>query len=780
MLASPAPLKTALAYDVFQGQSDSSLAVPSDKHLRSRTSGDQRVKEQVLMTVKRQKPRSSQSSSTLSYTTRGSMYDGVNDNYNTARTQFYSKQQAGSSSWGYPQVFNGTLKKDTDNKRFSSYSQMENWNRQYKSLGSPTSPSSDFVYMQNLKNSRSEPDLTAEPRATLRKQSQLQAQRGGGGGGGGRATQSRYSFYSNHSTQQNTQQKKRGFAPTRTPSSISGVRQEVYGNGHAQMYNTMQKQESYGGTQSQMYNTMQKQESYGGTQSQMYNTLHKQDMYGTANMPIRDEFDSGMSIEKAIELLSYPDEKYQTSGAYNIQHACYQDENAKNRVCQLNGIEKLIVLLHSPNHNVQQAAAGALRNLVFKNTANKIETSRRGGIREAVSLLKRTSNPEIQKQLTGLLWNLSSTDELKAELIQEALPVLTDHVIIPYSGWSEYSTKVQRNEIDPEVFFNATGCLRNLSSADAGRQTMRNCRGLVDSLVFYAQSCVAANQPDNKSVENCTCILHNLSYHLDSEVPNKYTDLTEKQNQMARNHETDKTSMGCFSNKSDKVQSNNFELPLPEEESNPRGSNLLFHSNTIRTYLALLGLSKKDSTLEACAGALQNLTASKGLMSNGMSQIIGVKEKGLPHIARLLQSGNSDVVKTGTSLLSNLSRHPALHKSMGNQVLPDVARLLSHPVGNNTSNSEDILSSACYTMRNLVMADPQLGKQNLSGNLLSNVVNMCKSSASPKAAEAARVFLSDMWSQKELQSLLKQQGLDKNMMGALTGSTLKSVMSRAF
>lgn len=52
-------------------------------------------------------------------------------------------------------------------------------------------------------------------------------------------------------------------------------------------------------------------------------------------------------------------------------------------------------------------------------------------------------------------------------------------------------------------------------------------------------------------------------------------------------------------------------------------------------------------------------------MSSGMSQLIGLKEKGLPHIAKLLQSGNSDVVRSGASLLSNMSRHPALHRVMG-------------------------------------------------------------------------------------------------------------------
>lgn len=60
----------------------------------------------------------------------------------------------------------------------------------------------------------------------------------------------------------------------------------------------------------------------------------------------------------------------------------------------------------------------------------------------------------------GLLWNLSSTDELKEELIADALPVLADRVIIPFSGWCDGNSNVTREMVDPEVFFNATGCLR--------------------------------------------------------------------------------------------------------------------------------------------------------------------------------------------------------------------------------------------------------------------------------------------------------------------------------
>lgn len=44
----------------------------------------------------------------------------------------------------------------------------------------------------------------------------------------------------------------------------------------------------------------------------------------------------------------------------------------------------------------------------------------------------------------------------------------------------------------------AMASFRNLSSADMGRQTMRNYPGLIDSVMTYAQNCVASNRPDDK------------------------------------------------------------------------------------------------------------------------------------------------------------------------------------------------------------------------------------------------------------------------------------------
>lgn len=58
-------------------------------------------------------------------------------------------------------------------------------------------------------------------------------------------------------------------------------------------------------------------------------------------------------------------------------------------------------------------------------------------------------------------------------------------------------------------------------------------------------------------------------------------------------------------------------------------------------------------------------------------------------------------------------------------MFPEVTRLLTSHTGN-TSNSEDILSSACYTVRNLMTSQPQMAKQYFSNSMLNNVFNLCR------------------------------------------------------
>lgn len=56
--------------------------------------------------------------------------------------------------------------------------------------------------------------------------------------------------------------------------------------------------------------------------------------------------------------------------------------------------------------------------------------------------------------LPGLLWNLSSLDTLKPDLLKIALPVLVERVILPYTNGSD------QTEAEAEAFFHTTGCLR--------------------------------------------------------------------------------------------------------------------------------------------------------------------------------------------------------------------------------------------------------------------------------------------------------------------------------
>lgn len=64
---------------------------------------------------------------------------------------------------------------------------------------------------------------------------------------------------------------------------------------------------------------------------------------------------------------------------------------------------------------------------------------------------------------TGTLWNLSSHDSVKMEIVDHALHALADEVIVPHSGWEkgggEESSKPRHLEWDTSLT-NTAGCLR--------------------------------------------------------------------------------------------------------------------------------------------------------------------------------------------------------------------------------------------------------------------------------------------------------------------------------
>ncbi|XP_054641488.1 plakophilin-1-like [Dunckerocampus dactyliophorus] len=476
---------------------------------------------------------------------------------------------------------------------------------------------------------------------------------------------------------------------------------------------------------------------------------------GSGNSGIAD-----LTMKEAVEFLSNEDDRYKHCGAAYIQHNTFIDDKAKEEVLKLNGIAPLVALLQSPGLRLNQAASAALRNLSFKNNNNKEEIQRCGGIVAAVALLRETDSLEIQKQLTGLLWNLSSTNSLKTDLLKTTLPVLMDRIILPYTTSPERATI---NGPDHETFFHATSCLRNLSSTkQSNRQTMRKCRGLVDSLVAYLEDCVDAGKPEDKSVENCVCILHNLTFQLQTEAPALFNRITALAMPVSKgDSEGDSGPIGCFSPQRQGSESKRyFDFPVVEDP-HPSGVGWLIHSKTLQTYLSLLRSSQQEETQEACSGALQNLTAHEGIVSNAMSQTIVQKLDGLQAVTPLLKSNKVSVQRNAVALVRNLSKNANLHSTLARKVLPELLSILQ--AGTSKGNeSDDTLALACQAANFLLTMEPERGKHLLNGSLINSLQELSQNRYFPKTSKAASLFLYHLWSDKDIQNLLKKQGMNKS------------------
>ncbi|XP_075796359.1 plakophilin-2 [Pelodiscus sinensis] len=470
-----------------------------------------------------------------------------------------------------------------------------------------------------------------------------------------------------------------------------------------------------------------------------------------------------MTLERAVSILDT--EKTSSlprilAAITFIQHECFQKAEARKKVYFLRGIPKLLQIVKTQNGEVQRLACGALRNLVYEDNDNKLEVCEQHGIPVLLHVLRQTKDVETKKQITGLLWNLSSNDQLKTLLTRDTLEPLTETILIPYSGWPDRDYPKSSIVSDPDIFYNATGCLRNLSSAGPeGRKKMRECDGLIDSLVYYIQGTTADHQPDDKATENCVCILHNLSYQLESELPGSYSQNIYMQR---RNSPTNDKSMGCFGTRSKKVKVKQQDILLREEKSNPKGVESLWHSTLIRIYLSLIAKSTRDFTQEASLGALQNLTAGSGPMPFSAAYTVVQKANGLQNIRYMLHVSNPNVRKTAVSLLRNLSRNASLQSEIARNVLSDLVSILPDSVPGSDVTSETT-ASTCYTLYNLTHNSSQNARLLLNTDGIPKIINisMSDSNALSKTSKAASILLYSLWLHTDLHSAYKKAQFKK-------------------
>ncbi|XP_018521924.1 LOW QUALITY PROTEIN: plakophilin-3a [Lates calcarifer] len=473
---------------------------------------------------------------------------------------------------------------------------------------------------------------------------------------------------------------------------------------------------------------------------------------------------TSLDMPTAVQNLREPDHDLQVLGAAYIQHECYNDSNAKNEVRRLKGIGELVKLFNSENQEVQRYATGATRNLIYENMDNKVALIEEGGIPQLVDALK-DQDDELHKNISGILWNLSSKDNLKEKLTRETLPELTERILIPLSGSGD-ADEICQSPSEAEIFYNTTGCLRNLSSAsEKARQQMRETHGLVDSLVGYIKASLEENKSEDKGVENAVCVLRNLSYQLYSEMPPSAILRLEGP---TRSQDTGKgEAIGCFTPQSKKAKNRkNQDLSTFTEVARvPKGMEWLWHPQIIGVYNRVLHQCEINSTTrEAAAGALQNITAGDKRWASVLSQVALEQERMLPVLMDLMRTNSDLELRSLTGFLRNLSRHARDKGDMATKTVNNLVSKLPAD-GHQKEPSSEVVVNICGILNNLVTSSSLAARDITFFDGLTKLVAIKNSGdSSPgkmKASKAAATVLSNMFQYKKLHKQYKEKGFTR-------------------
>ncbi|XP_029309273.1 catenin delta-2b isoform X3 [Cottoperca gobio] len=497
-------------------------------------------------------------------------------------------------------------------------------------------------------------------------------------------------------------------------------------------------------------------------------------------------------LPEVIQMLQHQFPSVQSNAAAYLQHLCFGDNKIKSEIRRQGGIQLLVDLLDHRMTDVHRSACGALRNLVYgkANDDNKIALKNCGGIPALVRLLRKTTDVEIRELLTGVLWNLSSCDALKMPIIQDALAVLTNAVIIPHSGWdtSPHTQEDRKLHLhSSQVLRNATGCLRNVSSAgEEARRRMRECEGLTDALLYVIQTALGSSEIDSKTVENCVCILRNLSYRLAAETSHSQQGGSEElDGLLCDTGGKDAESSGCWGKKKKKKKGHDQwdgVGPFPDLAEPPKGIQMLWHPTIVKPYLTLLSECSNPDTLEGAAGALQNLAAGSWKWSVYIRAAVR-KEKGLPILVELLRIDNDRVVCAVATALRNMALDVRNKELIGKYAMRDLVHRLPGGSNNNNSSgggggggstnssilvgktmSDDTITAICCALHEVITKNMENTKALRDAGGIEKLIGVARSKGdkiprhSPKVVKAASQVLNSMWQYRDLRSLYKKDG----------------------
>ncbi|XP_011184563.1 catenin delta-2 [Zeugodacus cucurbitae] len=478
------------------------------------------------------------------------------------------------------------------------------------------------------------------------------------------------------------------------------------------------------------------------------------------------------NLSEVISFLNNPNNEIKANAAAYLQHLCYMDDPNKQRTRTLGGIPPLVRLLSYDVPEIHKNACGALRNLSYgrQNDENKRAIKNAGGITALVSLLCRTQESEVKELVTGVLWNMSSCEDIKRSIIDEGLNAIVSNIIIPHSGWDAvcagetcYST----------VFRNASGVLRNVSSAgEFARTSLRNSEHLVECLIYVVKMAIEKNNIGNKTVENCVCILRNLSYRCQEvEDPNYDKQPMPIQSRPPSNSYKGE-NLGCFGTSKKKKeaaqsdhQMENSYTPSTSKNSVPNSLShkryeLLWQPEVVQYYLALLQSCSNPETLEAAAGAIQNLSACYWQPSIDIRATVR-KEKGLPILVELLRMEVDRVVCAVATALRNLAIDQRNKELIGKYAMRDLVQKL--PTGNpqhDQNTSDDTITAVLATVNEVIKKNPEFSRSLLDAGGVDRLLSITKQRQKYTSCvlKFAGQVLFTMWQHHELRDVYKKNG----------------------
>lgn len=187
---------------------------------------------------------------------------------------------------------------------------------------------------------------------------------------------------------------------------------------------------------------------------------------------------------------------------------------------------------------------------------------------------------------------------------------------------------------------------------------------------------------------------------------------------------------------------------------------LLWQPEVVQSYLALLQSCSNPETLEAAAGALQNLAACYWQPSIEIRAAVR-KEKGLPILVELLRMEVDRVVCAVATALRNLAIDQRNKELIGKYAMRDLVQKL--PSGNpqhDQGTSDDTIAAVLATLNEVIKKNAEFSRSLLEAGGVERLMTITRQRQkyTPRVLKFSGQVLFTMWQHQELRDVYKKHG----------------------